>query len=89
MSSARPSVDTTYDLIVVGLGALGSAALFHATEAGLQVLGSERVVFASPCSDHGFKHSTAIAQAMVQRVITGASGLDLQPFGRERFAAAQ
>lgn len=43
---------------------------------------SERVLFASPCSGHGFKHSTALAEAMVQRVATGESALATDVFAR-------
>jgi len=34
----------------------------------------------SPCSGHGFKHSTALGEAVAQRIATGASDLDLEPF---------
>ncbi|MFT7646493.1 MAG: sarcosine oxidase [Candidatus Poriferisodalaceae bacterium] len=47
---------------------------------------SEHVLFASPCSGHGFKHSTALGEAMVQLVTTGSSDLDLSPFRRDRFS---
>jgi sarcosine oxidase len=42
--------------------------------------GHERVEIVSPCSGHGFKHSAAIGEAVAQRVIDGASELDLTPF---------
>ena len=45
---------------------------------------SERILFASPCSGHGFKHSSALGEAMVQLVTTGVSRLDLSSFGRTR-----
>lgn len=38
-----------------------------------------RVLFASPCSGHGFKHSTAIGEALVGR-LTNQQHLDLTPF---------
>ena len=47
---------------------------------------SARVVVASPCSGHGFKHSAAIGEAMVQLVMTGASEIDLSSFSLRRFA---
>ena len=40
----------------------------------------ERVLVASPCSGHGFKHSAAIGEALAEHVIDGASRLDLTPF---------
>lgn len=42
---------------------------------------SGRMLYASPCSGHGFKHSTAIGEALVGR-LTGVSHLDLTPFLR-------
>jgi len=47
--------------------------------------GAERVVVASPCSGHGFKHSAAIGEALAERVIDGASRLDLDAFALGRF----
>ena len=47
---------------------------------------SDRVLYASPCSGHGFKHSAAVGEAMAQLVMTGASELDLSPFRRDRLA---
>ena len=49
--------------------------------------GWERVIVASPCSGHGFKHSAAIGEAIAEVVTTGASGLDLAPFSLARFPA--
>jgi sarcosine oxidase len=47
--------------------------------------GAERVIVASPCSGHGFKHSAAIGEALAERVIDGASRLDLRAFALDRF----
>ena len=47
----------------------------------------ERVIVASPCSGHGFKHSAAIGEAIAEVVTTGASRLDLAPFSLARFRA--
>src|SRR4029077_17052199 len=44
----------------------------------------ERVLVASPCSGHGFKHSAAIGEALAERVTTGSSRLDLAPFSLAR-----
>lgn len=46
---------------------------------------SDRITVMSPCSGHGFKHSTALGEAVAQRVTTGASDLDLAPF-RSRYS---
>ena len=42
-------------------------------------------VVASACSGHGFKHSAAIGEALAQRIVEGASRIDLAPFGLARF----
>src|SRR5262245_7869623 len=42
-----------FDLIVLGLGAMGSAALYHAAKLGARVLGIDRH---SPPHDHGSSH---------------------------------
>lgn len=39
-----------------------------------------RVIVASPCSGHGFKHSAAIGEALAQMVVDGKSEIDLGPF---------
>ena len=47
--------------------------------------GADRVIVASPCSGHGFKHSAAIGEALAERVIDGASRLNLGAFALGRF----
>ena len=46
-----------------------------------------RVIVASPCSGHGFKHSAAIGEALSQLVVDGQSRFDLSAFKFNRFAA--
>ncbi len=46
---------------------------------------SERVILASPCSGHGFKHSPAVGEALAELVIDGASRFDLGAFSLRRF----
>jgi sarcosine oxidase len=45
----------------------------------------DRVLIVSPCSGHGFKHSTAIGEAVAELVTEGDSRLDLSPFRLARF----
>ncbi len=45
---------------------------------------SERILVASPCSGHGFKHSAAIGEALAELVLSGKSRLDLGPFSLAR-----
>jgi len=45
----------------------------------------DRVLIVSPCSGHGFKHSTAIGEAVAELVTEGRSRLDLSPFRLGRF----
>ena len=49
---------------------------------------SERVILASPCSGHGFKHSAALGEALSELVSDGASRIDLGAFSLRRFPAA-
>ncbi len=46
---------------------------------------ADRVIIASPCSGHGFKHSAAIGEALSEWVIEGGSRLDLGAFSMKRF----
>ena len=41
---------------------------------------SDRIIVASPCSGHGFKHSAAIGEALAELVTTGASRFDFSEF---------
>ncbi|MFL6690137.1 MAG: N-methyl-L-tryptophan oxidase [Alphaproteobacteria bacterium] len=44
----------------------------------------ERVLIASPCSGHGFKHSPAIGEALAQLALGEPCGFDLTPFRLSR-----
>lgn len=46
---------------------------------------SDRVIIASPCSGHGFKHSAAIGEALGELAIEGRSRFDLSAFTMARF----
>ena len=46
---------------------------------------SDRVIVASPCSGHGFKHSAAIGEALAQWIVEGRSRIDLDAFALRRF----
>jgi sarcosine oxidase len=45
----------------------------------------ERVILASPCSGHGFKHSPAIGEALAELSTGSAARFDLEPFALKRF----
>jgi len=45
----------------------------------------DRVLVASPCSGHGFKHSAAIGESLAQWVVEGRPALDLASFALRRF----
>ncbi len=47
---------------------------------------SDRVIVASPCSGHGFKHSAAIGEALAQLTLDGKSTLDCSHFAFARVA---
>jgi len=46
---------------------------------------SERVIVTSACSSHGFKHSAAIGESVVQWAMEGESRIDLGSFRWDRF----
>ena len=46
---------------------------------------NDRIIVASPCSGHGFKHSAAIGEALAEQVIDGNSKIDMSSFSLERF----
>ncbi|HMS43799.1 MAG TPA: N-methyl-L-tryptophan oxidase [Pyrinomonadaceae bacterium] len=41
---------------------------------------NERIIIASPCSGHGFKHSAAIGETLAQLALTGKSEIDISAF---------
>ena len=45
---------------------------------------SRRVVMASPCSGHGFKHSAAIGETLVQMALDGGASFDVSGFALGR-----
>lgn len=47
---------------------------------------NERIIIASPCSGHGFKHSAAIGEVLSELVLNGESNIDISAFSFERFA---
>lgn len=47
---------------------------------------SEHLLIASPCSGHGFKHSAALGEALVQLALDGSCDVDLSAFKLSRFA---
>lgn len=46
---------------------------------------SERIVFASACSGHGFKHAAAVGEILSEMVTDGKSKLDIHEFRLNRF----
>jgi sarcosine oxidase len=46
---------------------------------------SDRIIIASPCSGHGFKHAAAIGEALAEQVIDGESKIDISSFSMRRF----
>jgi sarcosine oxidase len=46
---------------------------------------SDRIIIASACSGHGFKHSAAIGEALAELAVHGASKIDISSFSIERF----
>jgi sarcosine oxidase len=46
---------------------------------------SERIIIASPCSGHGFKHSAAVGEVLADLAVDGSSTIDISSFSIERF----
>ena len=46
---------------------------------------NKRVIIASPCSGHGFKHSAAIGEILAELAIDGKSRIDISAFSFEHF----
>ena len=46
---------------------------------------NNRIIIASPCSGHGFKHAAAIGEALAEQVIDGKSQIDISSFSMKRF----
>jgi sarcosine oxidase len=46
---------------------------------------SGRILVASPCSGHGFKHSAAIGEVVAQCAVEGTSTIDISAFALSRF----
>lgn len=49
---------------------------------------SDRILLASCCSGHGFKHAPALGEAITERVLDGRSTADLSAFSLARFGTA-
>ncbi|HEX2594644.1 MAG TPA: N-methyl-L-tryptophan oxidase [Rhizomicrobium sp.] len=49
---------------------------------------SDRVIVASPCSGHGFKHSAALGEVIADLALNGRTGFDISPFRLSRFSHA-
>lgn len=48
-----------------------------------------RVLLASACSGHGFKHSAAVGESLAERVVDGRTKIDLSGFTLGRFAPSR
>ena len=49
---------------------------------------SERIVIASPCSGHGFKHSAAVGETLAQLALDGGAEFDISGFSLARLSAS-
>jgi sarcosine oxidase len=50
---------------------------------------SERVLIASPCSGHGFKHGAAVGETLAELALTGTSTLDITNFSLARLSTLE
>jgi sarcosine oxidase len=51
--------------------------------------GNDRIVIASACSGHGFKHSAAVGEVVSELILYGRSKIDISNFSIQRFAAVK
>jgi sarcosine oxidase len=76
---------------IVGVCGKAEACLYTTTPDSNFVIdfypGQNRILIASPCSGHGFKHSAAIGEVLAELVIDGKSKLDISSFGFGRFTS--
>jgi sarcosine oxidase len=49
--------------------------------------GSDRILIASPCSGHGFKHSAAVGEVVSELILDGRSKIAIESFSVDRFLA--
>lgn len=87
MTTSKP------DVIVAGVGGMGSAACWQLARRGQKVLGLERfdtlpgapqVVVALPCSGHGFKFASVIGEVLADFATDRPSRFDLDLFRLDR-----
>jgi sarcosine oxidase len=71
MTSSHRDAEATADVIVVGLGAMGSAVAFRLAERGLRVIGLDRF---RPPHEHGSSHG----ETRITRLAIG-EGADYVP----------
>ncbi len=50
---------------------------------------SDRIVMASPCSGHGFKHSAAVGETLAELALNGQSTLDISQFSLSRLGTKE
>ena len=46
---------------------------------------NDRIIIASPCSGHGFKHSAAIGELLAEQIIYGKSRIDMSSFSVRKY----
>lgn len=50
---------------------------------------NDRMLIASPCSGHGFKHSAAVGEVVSELILDGKSKIDISGFSMKRFVASK
>ena len=81
-----------FDVIVVGVGGMGSATVYHLARRGSKVLGleqfdtpHEQVAMAAAFSGHGFKFCSVVGEIMADLVLDGRTRFDINMFRLRRF----
>lgn len=91
VEATREEVDALYRLVSprvrIGRTSLGTAVCRYTATPDFDFLvdthpESDRVLLASPCSGHGFKHAAALGEALAEWTMDGRSRIDLGAFQR-------
>ena len=91
---SREEIESVYALIAPSVSGVGphclraSTCLYTVTPDFGFIIDthpeSERILIASPCSGHGFKHSPAIGEALADLALDRPPRFDLSPFRLSR-----
>lgn len=81
---------SVYDVIVAGVGGMGSATVYELARRGLRVLGLERFDLAHEFgSSHGFRFCSVIGEILADLAMGNTPPFDIEFVSPWRFASPQ